>query len=819
MRRVDSIRIAVSAAILIFIITLPIQAPILERVINPLNGPLSTPIAIYSQETLEIPGLENQVKIYFDEYGVPYIHGESYIDIAYALGYLHARDRLFQMDVLRRLAYGRLSELVGEAALDLDKRFRQINLRMGASSTLSYIRGNPEFHREYAVLEAYTWGVNAFINWSVSTGNLPPEYILLDQKPKYWRDIDSVIIGKFMAWSLSWSMEDLYLADIVDRYGLKILFDLDILNRSLNTPILESYTISNPVTSLPVYEPPNYNTSGIYTLFSIVEEVRSLIGVGSNNWVVSPSLTEDGRAYVANDPHLSLTAPPIWYVAGAVYGDYRLFGFTLPGTPVFLLGTNGYVAWGFTNVGADVTDYYYFKWEGDRYLYKGEFRKLDVFYDPIYVAVNGEGEYRTVDFYLNITVLGPLIEHGGTRYAVRWTGYTGTLELVAVLRYGEARSIDDLIDAAQYFHVAAQNLVAADREGNILYLPAGRYPVRNATVLAGDGVAVVNTGFLPFNASRGEGIWLEYIPYEHIPRAVNPMEGYVATANNKIVGEYPYYLGWSWSDRYRYARIVELIEELKPLDKEDMFRIQTDRVSKAAEIFTELFGEILRPEELPSEYRRYYEDLLRWSHEMDTELREPGLYTLTLIKLHYKLWSDVLGDAPINLFSAEWTEMVLKQYIDGRGPALDYIGGDVKTLLREAFIEAVDKLMELYGEVPRWGEVIRYEIKHLIGDVIPWFNYNVYPGQGGLFTVFVSGHGFGDPPYSISASQSMRAIYILGGGGVEVYYALPGGNSGIPSSPHYQDLLPIYVSDEYVVPTWPMDEPDIILVEGEPWNG
>jgi len=813
MRMSDTIRIGISIALIAFIFLLPIQAPIIERVINPLRGPLSSYIEPLTLEEFYIDGLEGDVEIFYDEYGVPYIYGDDYLDIAYALGFLHARDRLFQMDIMRRIGQGRLSELLGEATLDMDKRFRLMGLGRAAEETFVYLSVNPEFGLEVSILEAYSEGVNAYIEWIVSRDALPPEYVLINKVPERWSPVDSISIGKFMAWSLSWSMEDLYLADIVDRWGLKAIIDLDILNRSLNLPILDSYPGGSGYSSIDEYIPPLYNTSGVFKTLQDLSTYKSIFGVGSNNWVISGSLTVDGYAYVANDPHLSLTAPPIWYVAYASFDDYTLFGFTLPGTPVFLLGTNGFVAWGFTNVGPDVTDYYFFTWDGEKYLYKGEYREVDRRVEVIRVAT-GEG-FEEVRYTVNLTVLGPLIEYGDTRYAMRWTGDGVTLEMVAVFRYGLSRSINDIVDAAKYFHVAPQNLVAADREGNILYLPAGLYPVRNSSLLRDGDISILNTGFLPFNASRGEGLWIGYIPFNEIPRAVNPDTGYLATANNMLVRDYPRYLGWSWADRYRYERIVELIEELKPLDREDMFRIQTDRVSKAAEVFTELFGLIIDPDEFPEEYRGYYYMLLSWNHTMDSSLIEPGLYTLTLIKLHYMLWSDLLGDIPINFLSAEWTEAVLREYVDGGYILQRYVGGDPKELLRRAFMEAVDTLENIYGGIPRWGDVLRYEIRHVLGDFIPWLNYNVYPGQGGLFTVFVSGHGFGDPPYTISASQSMRAIYVVGGGGVDIYYSLPGGNSGIPFSLNYQDILPLYVGDMYIQPIPPeRGDPDIVLRGG-----
>ncbi len=804
MNRRDSIFLAISISLIIALLILPTQVSIISRLTHPYKGPLGSVMLAYNDGVYPIEGLSNNVVVKYDGYGIPHIFGEDLLDIYRVLGYIHAKDRLFQMDVMRRIAEGRLSELFGEATIEEDKRMRLMDLYGSAIKTYNYIRDSHEFDLELNILEAYTDGVNQYIDYLNGLGVYPIEYTLLGIKPEYWSPIDSIAIGKFMAWSLSWSMEDLYLASIVDRNGLEIIYKLDLLNRSINKPILDRYEVESIISlNVSIDNQIDFNVDGIIDKLSRIVDVKNLLGsiYGSNNWVVSGDKTAYGYPIVSNDPHLSLTAPPIWYIVSIRMPDgNHLMGFSLPGTPVVLLGRNDYVAWGFTNVGPDVTDYYFFKWDGDRYLYRGEWLDIDRRVEKIRIW-NGEG-YDEIEYIVNYTVLGPLIEYKGVRYAMRWVGSGVTLELIAVIRYDFARNISDLIDAAQYFHVAPQNMVAADIYGNILYYPAGKYPIRLPSIVkSSSGIQILNTGFLPFNGSRVEGDWIDYIPFKDIPHAINPGEGLIVTANNKVVGRYPYYLGWSWADRYRFERIYTLLlSRGDSLTIEDMMDIQTDNYSLPASIFIPSLLDIVRDRFEEPKYRDAIDILDGWDYRMDPDSKAPTIYVQWIYHLHKDLWGDILGDISISFIPLETTEEALYQYLDGSDLIMDLFSRDrFEEIIIDSFREAIDSLVK-YGEIDmwRWGDVLRYRIKHFMGGILPWLNFREYRGHGGLFTVFPAGFGPGNPPYTVSSSQSMRAIYILDGGRPTIYLALPGGNIGNPFSPYYENLLEEWVDGGYI---------------------
>lgn len=797
--------ISISSLLILILIALPMLSPLLDRILHPLNGSFGSLRIAFLEGYIEIDGLNGEVNVLYDGLGIPHIYASNYIDAYKVMGFLHAKDRFFQMDVMRRLAQGRLSELFGELTLDIDRDFRHLGLYISAEKTLDYIANSNEFSWEYQALLAYTEGVNQFLRYLEVNGISLTEYSLLGLKPEPWKPVDSISIGKFMAWSLSWSMEDLNLQELVNRNGLEILVDLDLLDRSLNTPILDKFKVDTDVdidAPRSRESPERIPVDGVIDILEGLDEVRQIFGMvyASNNWVVSGDLTRDGYPIVANDPHLTLTAPPIWYYIVISFSDgFNILGASLPGTPVIVLGRNNYVAWGFTNVGPDVTDYYYFLWDGDKYLYKGVWRELDRRVESI--RVWDGNEYSVVEYIVNDTVIGPLYEYDGVRYAMRWTGSQVTLEFVAVMRYNYAEDIYGLIDAAKYFHVAPQNLVAADIYGNILYYPAGLYPVRNASYLGEvRGRNLFNLGYLPFNASNGEGEWIGYIEFNNIPHVINPDEGFVVTANNKVVGDYPFYLGWSWADRYRYVRIKNLLlEKAGSLTLDDMMSIQVNLKSYAAESIIPYALDIIRGRDFSGIYLDAFELMDRWDFILTPDSKAAPLYIQWLYNIHRGLWGDVLGDLPIRLIPLETTEDVIKRFLDGSLGSYEAWVGDVGDIIYKAFLNAVDELEGRYGDIEnwRWGDILKYRITHFMGDVLPWLNYRVYDGQGGLYTVFPAGFSPGEPPYEISSSQSMRSIYVLDGESISIYFALPGGNIGIVFSPHYEDLLDDFVAYRY----------------------
>ncbi len=809
----------ISIIVLISVLIFPtISIPILKNVLNPIKGPLGVvPKSIVYEEEFSLPGLRDTVRVRYTPLGIPYIEATNPSDLYYVFGFIQARDRLFQMDLVRRYASGNLSELFGPDFIDTDKFFRVIGLYRSARDTYELISKDPMYSELHEYLISYTRGVNYYIEYAKRTGALPPEYYILGVDPEPWSPIDSIAVGRIISWGLAGGFSDLELLSFLEANGYDALIRLDFLNRSLNKPILSMYKL-NSYQSTPVeHYYNNYNATQLRSYISHLNTLntglKKIIGVGlSNNWVISGELTDTGYPILANDPHLSLQAPPVWYEAGLIIpGELSIFGVTFPGIPFIIIGRNEHVAWGFTNVGADVTDFYFYKWSGDKYLYKGRWLKPRQVNEEIYVR-SGAG-YRVIEFKVNITIHGPLYEYNGVKYAVRWTGHSPTLELVSFYYYNYAEDISDIIEGAKFFSVPAQNLVAADDKGNILYYPAGAYPIRNNTpIIEVEGLDIINMGFLPFNGSAGEGEWSGYIPFDEIPHAINPPQGYIATANNRLVpGDYPYYLGWRWADRFRFERIDELIRSFidagEKISLEDVMMIQGDIHSLAAETLLPMMISNVDNDIIGDRERVAIDILSKWDYEMSSDSVAPSIYTAWLYNLHKLLWGDEVEAAGLGIgfIPLETTEYILKLYESGK---LDegyykWVNGEIPRILADSIKEAVNQLTESFGEDIeswRWGDVLKYRIKHPMGDILPWLNYPMYDGQGGLFTVAVSGFDPSSPPYYVTGASSIRYITMLEPSESSIpslYIVLPGGNSGNPFNPHYHDQLSTWVSREY----------------------
>ena len=816
--RVVLAKVLVGVIILLLLFGAVNMVSILQKIINPILGPLGVvPVSGSMNLDILVPYLEGDVIVKYDNTGIPYIEASSPKDLYLVFGFIQAKDRLFQMDLMRRYASGRLSELFGPDFIETDKHFKVIGLHRAAGESYRVIVSNSSFKELLSYMEAYTEGINLFIEYAKERHALPPEYYLLGAEPEPWTPVDSLAIGRLISWGLAGGTQDLQLLSFLEANGYEALLDLDLLNASLNLPILSSFTVSSKVVAHTPYTAPPNTLDSLKDLIRIFEEnemlIRRITGLAmSNNWVVSGKITDTGYPLLANDPHLSLQAPPVWYEAELIFkGKATVFGVTFPGIPFIIIGRNTHVAWGFTNVGADVLDFYYYKWDGERYLYNGMWLEPKRVHEDI--IVNNNGVLETIPFTVNITVHGPLYEYKGVKYAMRWTGHLPTLELVAFYYYNFAEDIYDMIRGARYFSVPAQNLVAADDKGNILYYPAGLYPIRgNRPIITVGDIEIPNMGFLPFNGSAGEGEWISFIPFEDIPHAINPEEGFVATANNRLVpSDYPYYLGWRWADRYRYERIATLIQETLAkkgkISIEDMMRIQRDIHSLSADYLLPMMLQLVKKASLTEDALQALNLLSEWDREMSSDQIAPSIYVAWLYNLHRGLWGDEAEKAGIGvgLIPMETTEYYLRMAVDNNLPIgyTRWIGGDIKILLANTLNDAVNKLKSEFGddmENWRWGNVLRYRIKHPVGDILTWLNYPEYDGQGGLYTVCVAGFNPEKMPYIVGGASSIRYIANLQPADENKlwgYIVLPGGNSGNPFNKHYHDQLETWVNREY----------------------
>ncbi len=528
--------------------------------------------------------------------------------------------------------------------------------------------------------------------------------------------------------------------------------------------------------------------------------LRSDPTVGSNNWVAHGSRTATGAPILANDPHLGLTQPALFYLVRVRSPGYNVHGVSLLGTPVVLLGFNEDIAWGFTNTGADVVDFFVEQVNPDdenEYLYRGQWKAFELREEV--VAVKGSG---SVSFTTRISVHGPVITSHGQTVAMSWTGHRPTNELRALLGMGRASDWTEFRDALQDFHVPAQNVVYADAAGNIGLVVNGLYPIRGQDL-----------GRFPADGSSGAYDWVDFVPMEEVPWTLNPEQGFLVSANQVPTGDaYPYYLGWSWADRYRAARINEVLEASEDVSVADVQALQLDHVSLAAREFVPLLLEavegdttrvIVHPKE-PAALDR----LREWDSDMRVGLVAPTLYWRWLGNYRQATFGDewdaaVLED--VGMPSVTVLEVLTKTepdsgwFDDVDTPALE----TRDDIIVRAFVQTLEDLEEEIGPLLadwEWGAYHRIQLRHLT-ELEP-LSSAVLPRPGGSFTVDIARGALTEEGVLVTSGPSWRLVAdfapTLGGGEPEAWGIYPGGQSGSRLSDHYLDLFDLWMQGAYL---------------------
>ena len=543
--------------------------------------------------TVSLSGLHAEVTVDRDGWGIPHIRASSTEDMLEAQGYVMAQDRLWQMDLLRRAARGQLAEILGPVVIPIDKDFRVLGFSRAAERDAAALTGEQRL-----LLDAYARGVNKFIEQHQN--HLPLEFSLLKYKPQPWTPADSFAITAYMYQTLTDTWEDeINRAQVTARVGedrAKQLFSPDAA--------MDHFVIGDPndkkdgsqrahsgddedddddMTPDEVLKASNRDALPVRT--GLAPDIASMLwpevgdflagtsreirhGLGSNNWVVSGAHTATGKPLLANDTHLELTVPSIWYEVHLTAPDWNVAGFTLPGAPLVVIGHNDYFAWGFTNNGADVQDLYIETFNPaapDEYRVNGAWVKAQLFDEVIHVKGQADEHLKVV-----ATRHGPVVRRDGDKgYALRWTatepgGLSNTYNWL-----GKAKNWAEFRAAMKQVWGPAQNTVYADATGNIGYIMAARVPIRKK-----------GHGDVPVPGDTDDYEWTGYVPFDQLPQALNPESGLIVTANARVVGPgYKAYLTDRWEEPYRTARIFDLLQGRHDLRPEDMLKVQNDTYS------------------------------------------------------------------------------------------------------------------------------------------------------------------------------------------------------------------------------------------------
>lgn len=730
--------------------------------------------------TVSVPSLRDPVTVHRDGHGIPTIVAGNTGDAYFALGYVHAQDRMFQMDFMRRLGAGQLSEVAGSATLPIDRLMRTLGLYRLAERSAAAL--GPD---ERGAMEAYAAGVNAYLD----SGLLPsaPEFALLAYAPEPWRPADSLVWGRLMGMQLSNNWRDeLVRAALAGRLPgdrLRELWPEPGDERPLNLPV---------------------KTGSLAPAAAVAARLLAALpdgkaGGASNVWALSGRHTASGKPLLANDPHLGFTTPVLWYLARIETPDLSLSGATAPGVPFHVIAHNGRIAWGFTTTHSDTQDLFIEQVDPDdptRYRTPDGPRPFETRSETL--RVRG-GPDETLD--IRSTRHGPVISDlvggagPGTVLALAATALDADDQTAAAIRkLGHAADWDDFLDALSNFGAPQQNVFYADTDGNIGFAVPGKVPLRKA----GDG-------FAPVPGWTGTHDWSGYVAFQSLPRTLNPPSGRIFNANNRIVPpDYPVFLAREWPGGYRARRIEARLEALGAATTDDMTAIQYDAVSLAARDLLPLLTAI-QPEGLMA--RQAVAMLRGWNGDMAASRPEPLIFLEWLRQLNRRLFADELGPE----FGRFWglrpalVESVLTRRPHWCDDKLTDAVEDCADSVADALDDALAILGERYGDDPRgwlWGNAHKADFPHPV--------FRVVPGLSRLFghRVATSGSDHSVKRGTSRISREATPHRHVHGAGLRVVFDLAAldrsrfviatGQSGNPMSAHFSDMLPRWQAARFV---------------------
>ncbi len=736
---------------------------------------------------MHVTGLAAPVRIETDARGVPTIRAQSIPDALFGLGYVHARDRLWQMEFERRVGSGRLAEILGEGLLPTDRFLRTIGFRRAAELTESRLPAEAR-----RILEAYAAGVNAFL---AADAARPIELRFLGVKPERWTPADTLVWGKMMAWDLAGNARgEIRRARFIEALGPERAAELLPLAGSEPT-ILSASEWQAPAGSTAVHTSvPRADWRAVENAFAPAVALGLGAGeaLGSNSWVLAGSRTSSGKPILANDPHLGFRTPSVWYLATLDAPGLRATGATLPGIPAVLIGHNDRIAWGLTSLEPDVQDLFVEEVDPDdasRYRHRGEWKRFEERAETI--RVKGAAD---VTHTVRETVHGPVVNDAfdgaealGPAVSLRWSGLDpdpGSTE--AFLAISTARDWDDFLAAVEGLRASSLNLVYADVEGHIGYAAGGAMPIRPRA-----------DGLLPVSGT-GDDDWTGFLPPSSLPRVRDPERGYLVTANNRVMPADPYPFGRTWAEPFRAARIAERIEAKDRLTPDDVAAIQLDRVSLQAR---ELQSLLARTPADDAASRDALARLAGWNGEMAPDSVEAAIYAAWFVELA-RMPEDELGEVPRGSTRGRFLINALRRDSawcdDGRTPEVE----TCEAFQAASLARALELLRGRLGADPsgwRWERLHRAVFPHDVFHEVPFLRrfFDLEIGQGGDGTTVNVGTFAQDGSFEMDEGPGYRQIVELSAP-VRGRYVITTGQSGNVFSRRYRDFLPDWRAGGYV---------------------
>ncbi|MFI5139484.1 MAG: penicillin acylase family protein [Sphingobacteriales bacterium] len=727
-------------------------------------------------ENLDLTGLLDKVIIRYDEHRIPHIFAKNDHDLYYAQGYATARDRLWEMDIQTRQAAGRLSEIIGPKALEIDRYHRRMGMVYGAENTLRGMMKDPV---SKMMVTAYTEGVNNYIH-SLAPKDYPIEFKLLDYAPEDWKPINCAFLLKLMAETLAGGSDQFAMTNNLKRFGATTVNDLFPDYPFFESPIIPVGTKWD-FKPLPIPKP----SAGF--MAQMTESIRTkeiMPGIGSNNWAIAGGKSATGYPILANDPHLSLTFPSIWYQVQMSSPTVNVYGVSLPGAPGIVIGYNQHISWGVTNVDADVLDWYQVKFKDktkNEYWYNKQWNKIKKRVEVI--AVRGEKPLTDTVLY---THHGPVVyddaaqkpEDGKENIpvgdALRWIAHDESDEFMCFYLLNRGKNYADYRKALTYYTAPAQNFIFASNDKDIAITPNGKLPLK-----------FKDQGKFILDGSDPANDWQGWIPANENPTVKNPPRGFVSSANQSSTDpSYPYYINWRFEMPYRAERINNKLSAMKNATADSMRIMQMDNYSTLAQDVLPAMLKYLDPSKMDKEQLAAFDTLKKWDKHYAENSVGASIFDTWWDSFYGMIWDDkfeVKGTI-LKYPSFDRTEKLLltepgSKWFDNEKTPVKETCADI---VNYSFYNSVNQLVHQHGQPGakwQWGLVKKTYINHLAK--LAGFGAGDFPagGRGGVINALRNGKG-----------PSWRMVVQMGPT-VKGYGVFPGGESGNPGSFYYRDMF------------------------------
>lgn len=780
--------------------TLVLPAP-LGKLLSPQHGiwQNAEPTNENFSANLTFPQLKGKVEVYFDDRLVPHVFAEEENDAYFVQGYLHAKFRLWQMELQTYAAGGRVSEIVGEKGLPHDREFRRLGMVYAAEIALKETEKDPAIKAE---CDAYTAGVNAFIE-TLTESKLPLEYKLIGHKPEPWTNLKTALFLKYMSHNLASGEDDFEMTNAKSYFGEDDFAKLFPAIQDSLDPIIPKGTVFEKQTKALPVAPANVDSLYFNNKdMAMVEEEKTDRANGSNNWAVSGKKTQSGAPILCNDPHLGLNLPSLWYEMQLSAPGFNVYGVTFPGAPSVIIGYNDSCAFGVTNGGRDVRDYYEIKFKDNtrnEYLYNGNWQttnwRIDtikikdkpdfidsiayvklgdawcpVMYDRNYGGVNDNGD-------------GPRVASNRS-FAVRWKAHDPSLELRFFNKINRAKNYTDYQAAAPDLHTPGQNIVFACKNGDIAIRTQGDWPAK----WKGQGDFIMP-------GTDSSYLWQGMIPQDEVPFQYNPERGFVSSANQKPVDEtYPYYIGRNYPI-YRGLIINRRLNAMNGITPGDMKKLQTDNYNVVAEMAMPLIANNIRENDLSSDEKKYLDTLKQWNLCNDIGSNGATVFEIWWDKLGHSIYDDEYSKAPkviMHPFESTMLEQLLK---DSSYSFLDDITTPQKETLADAVTTAFKKAVVDISKAATAGKLAWNNYKQTV-------IYHLAKLQALSREALTSGSSHNinankmDIEKKAAHGPSWRMVVSLTEQ-TEAYGIYPGGQSGNPGSRFYDTFIDKWTASEY----------------------